>query len=347
MTPPDRPRAFISYTRDTDRHCDTVREFATLLRENGIDVEFDQWAGERQDRYAWALKNLTEADFVIVVASEGYRRMDEGTDHTLGEAEASALRDLLQGEQPERSRKLLPVILPGRKIGDLPSFLQGHSADHFLVTALTADGVDHLLRHLTRRSLAVSWRSELLPQRYQPQTPLVEVHLVPAGRHGVLQLERTRDELATLGRSDGLFSPTQSLSVGSSEDAAWAFSTGSRAGEHGLAVVRDGQRTCWFPLPGVLLDRADLARQVAVRLRTLLAISLPGAGHLAPGIGLDPVTATTGIAEASAHHEPFSLTSPGRIRIGPEEAFPPDELHHAAGEIAEELVARLAAPLTR
>ncbi|MEU8633285.1 SEFIR domain-containing protein [Amycolatopsis sp. NPDC048633] len=336
MTP---PRAFISYTRDTDQHCAAVRRFAALLRENGVDVELDQGAGE----YAWALKNLTEADFVIVVASEGYRRLGDGAD--LGDqAEASALRDLLQGDRPP---KLLPAILPGRKIGDLPAFLHGHSADQFLVPALTADGVDHLLRHLTRQSLAVSWRSELLPQGYQPQRPLVEVHLVPAARHGVPEFERTCDELATLGRADGLFSPTQSLSVGSSEDAAWAFSTDSRAEDCGLAVVRDGQRTCWFPLPGAVLDQEGLARQVAVRLRTLLAISLPGSGHLAPGIGLDPVTATTGIAEASAHHATFSLTSPGRIRIGPEEAFAPEELHRGAGAIAEELVARLAAPLER
>jgi hypothetical protein len=322
MTP---PRAFISFTPDTDQHCEEVREFAALLRENGIDVELDQGA------------TLTEADFVLVVASEGFRRADGRT------LEASALRDLLRADRPP---KVLLVILPGRKIGDLPAFLRGHSADHFLVSALTADGIDHLLRHLTRQSLPVSWRSELLPQGYEPRSPLVEVHLVPAGpmtRRDVI--ERTCDELATLGRSDGLFSPTQSLSAGSSEAAAWAYSADGQGGECGLAVVRDGQRTCWFPLPGAILDRADLAQQVSTRLRTLLAISFPEPGRLAPGIGLDPVTATTGIAEASAHHKTFSLTSPGRIRIGPEEAFAPEELYRAAGEIAEELVARLAAPL--
>ena len=322
MTP---PRAFISFTPDTDQHCEAVREFAALLRENGIDVELDQGA------------DLAEADFVLVVASEGFRRADDRT------IEASALRDLLQADRPP---KLLPVILPGRKIGDLPSFLRGHSADHFLVPALTADGIDHLLRHLTRQSLPVSWRSELLPQGYEPRSPLVEVHLVtagPASGHDVL--ERTCDELATLGMSDGLFARTQPLSAGSSADAAWAYSAGRQGGECGLAVVRDGQRTCWFPLPGAKHDQADQARQGAARLRTLLAINLPGSGRLAPGIGLDPVTATTGIAEASAHHKTFSLTSPGRIRIGPEEAFAPEELHRAAGEIAEDLVTRLAAPL--
>src|SRR4051812_6163217 len=157
MTP---PRAFISFTSDTDQHCEEVREFAALLRENGIDVELDQGA------------TLTEADFVLVVASEGFRRGDGRT------LEASALRDLLRADPPP---KVLFVILPGRKIGDLPAFLRGHSADHFLVSALTADGIDHLLRHLTRQSLPVSWRSELLPQGYEPRSPLVEVHLVPAG----------------------------------------------------------------------------------------------------------------------------------------------------------------------
>src|SRR3954467_14680080 len=239
MTP---PRAFISFTPDTDQHCEAVREFAALLRENGIDVELDRGA-------------LVEADFVLVVASEGFRRAD---DHKL---EASALRVLLQADRPP---KVLLVILPGRKLGDLPAFLRGHGADHFLIPALTADGVDHLLRQLTRQPLSVSWRSELLPQGYEPRSPLVEVHLVPAGpaaRHDAL--ERTCDELATLGRSDGLFAPTQPLSAGSSAAAAWAYSADRQGGECGLAVVRDGQRTCWFPLPGAILDRADLVRQVS------------------------------------------------------------------------------------
>jgi hypothetical protein len=200
--------------------------------------------------------------------------------------------------------------------------------------------------------LPVVWRSAILPRQYRPRGPLVEVHLVPAvpsARHGVPDLERICDELADLGRSERLFSQEQSLSVGSSAEVAWALSTDRRAEECGLAVLRTGQRTCWFPLPaadlGAVPDRDDLASRVADRLTTLLAIALPLPGHLAAVAGLDPITATTSLAGASAGGASFNLDSPGRIRIGAEEAFPVEDLRRTAQEIAGELVARLAAPL--
>lgn len=197
---------------------------------------------------------------------------------------------------------------------------------------------------LVAEELPVVWRSAILPRQYQPRGPLVEVHLVPAEsatHHGVPELERICDELAALGRSERLFAQEQSLSVGSSAEVAWALSTDQHAEECGLAVLRTGQRTCWFPLPAADLDHDELAPRVADRLTTLLAIALPLPGHLAPVAGLDPITATTRLAgEAS-----FDLDSPGRIRIGAEEAFPVEDLRRACREIAEELVARLAAPL--
>jgi hypothetical protein len=173
----------------------------------------------------------------------------------------------------------------------------------------------------------VIWRSAILPRGYEPRGPLVEVHLVPASPatpYEAHQLEQVRDELAGAGASR----------VGSSPEIAWAFSPDGPAGECGLAVLRAGQRTCWFPLP----DTTALALEVAGRLTTLLAIGLPAPGHFAPGIGLDPITATTKSSETS-------LTSPGRIRIGPEDVFTPEDLHREAAKIADELVARLVAPL--
>lgn len=40
-TPP--PRVFISYSHDTPEHSKRVLELAWALRNNGIDVEFDQF----------------------------------------------------------------------------------------------------------------------------------------------------------------------------------------------------------------------------------------------------------------------------------------------------------------
>ncbi len=155
--PRDHPKVFVSYTHDSPEHCESVREFATFLRSRqGIDVVLDQWVSDRrQDWQAWATKNILESDFVIVVASEGYRRMGDGygpDDRNLGgQAEAATLRDLLLGHRQDWTRKLLPVILPGHGVEEIPQFLQPRAADHYVIGSITPEGTDELLRHLTRQ----------------------------------------------------------------------------------------------------------------------------------------------------------------------------------------------------
>jgi hypothetical protein len=186
---------------------------------------------------------------------------------------------------------------------------------------LSFRGVQHL------EELTVVWRSAILPRQYEPRGPLVEVHLVPAAPaapHGMPELERVRDELAATDFS------REPAHAGSSAGGVWAYSV---AEDRGVAVLSTGQRTCWFPFEG-----DDLAVRVAARLHTLLDLGLPVPGRLAPAIGLDPVASTIKVAARS-------VSSPGRIRIGTEEAFSPDELRRTSREIAEGLVARLAAPL--
>jgi hypothetical protein len=184
---------------------------------------------------------------------------------------------------------------------------------------LSFRGVHHL------EELTIVWRPAILPREYRPRGPLVEVHLVPAAPsapHGPADLDRLRDELAA---TDFAREPAH---TGSSVGGAWAFST---AEDRGLAVLSTGQRTCWFPF-----EETDLAARVADRLHTLLDLGLPAPDRLAPAIGLDPVASTIKVAARS-------VSSPGRIRIGTEEAFSPDELRRTSREIAEGLVARLVA----
>jgi hypothetical protein len=391
--PGDHPKVFVSYTHDSEQHRDAVLAFADFLVRHGIDVVLDRWAAtRRQDWQAWATRNITESDYVLVIASEGYRRMGDGNGpnhlNLGGQAEAALLRDLLQGDRATWTAKLVPVLLPGHSKEEIPKFLQPNAADWYEVLAYTLAGAEALLRLLTRQprdipprlgprpvlpprsghtgeapvrttlpdELPVVWRPELLPHRYQPQHPLVEVHLVASGpiaRYGVLQLERIHDELATLGRAGKLFTQIQSIAVDSSTDAAWAVSKDSRAGECGIAVLRSGQRTCWFGLPrasvGWLLDRDDLALKIAGGLDLLLRIGLPLPGEFAPAIALEPVSLTRlgKLSEPEASGTSFSLNFPERIRFGTEEAFPVEELRRASHAVAEELAARLAVALRR
>ncbi|WP_410596471.1 SEFIR domain-containing protein [Amycolatopsis sp. lyj-23] len=388
--PGDHPKVFVSYTHDSEQHREAVLTFADFLVRHGIDVVLDRWATDRRrDWQAWMTARITESDYVLVIASEGYRRMGDGNgpdDLNLGgQSEAALLRDLLQGDRATWTAKILPVLLAGHGKEEIPKFLQPNAADRYEVRANTPEAAESLLRVLTRQprdvppplgprvvlpprsgaapariavpdGIPVSWRSELLPPGFRPQGPVVEVHLIPASpftRYRMLQLERIGDELAASARADGLFSQSQAISVGSSADAAWAVSTDWRTGECGLAVLRGGQRTCWFALPsaniGWILDRADLTSKLTERLDLLLRISLPAPDSFAPAIALEPVSLTRlgNLSEVTANSASLPLNPPERLRVAPEEAFLVDELRRSRQDVAEELAARLTVAFRR
>jgi hypothetical protein len=150
----EEPTVFLSYAHDDDIHVTSVLELSRLLEERGIAVEFDLWrADSRQDWYAWALREIQAADFVILVASPKYRAVGDGTadgdEHRGVQAEAAALRELLYRDRRTWLRKVLPVILPGRSVDDLPEFVQPVTASHFILETITDEGADGLLRVLT------------------------------------------------------------------------------------------------------------------------------------------------------------------------------------------------------
>ncbi|MDT8913393.1 toll/interleukin-1 receptor domain-containing protein [Amycolatopsis sp. PS_44_ISF1] len=401
MRPPGRsgvgtPTVFISYTHDDDdAHRESVREFATLLRKCGVRAILDQWAvSGRQDWQAWATRCITEADFVLVVASRGYRRMGDGNgpheENLGGRAEAALLRDLLQGDRRTWTKKILPVILPGHRVDEIPLFLQPYAADHYRVE-LTEPGIEGILRVLTQqprhvppplgppRALAplsgpgspsprrggLRWRDlpapvpvigrSELPDFHRGQGAVVEVHLVPAdppARLGVRHLRDAPHEVARLGRERGLFTPDEALKTGSSAEAAWACPADGRRGDAGLAIHRNGQRSCWFALPratiGSVLDGPDLVTKVADRLGLLADLLRPLPASIVPAIGMDPVAMVrlAPSSELSASSARFPHLPP-RIRPVADDAVSSEDLGRFAREVADELVARLVAVFPR
>ncbi|KAA9161625.1 TIR domain-containing protein [Amycolatopsis acidicola] len=102
-------RVFVSYTHDDDRHRQDVHEFAEFLVAQGIETDLDSWTGtSRQDWHVWATKHMSDADFVLVVASTGYRAMGDGLgpagQNRGGQSEAAFLRDRLQVTGPRGPR---------------------------------------------------------------------------------------------------------------------------------------------------------------------------------------------------------------------------------------------------
>lgn len=148
------PTIFLSYAHDDDVHTSAVLDLATFLETRGFAVAFDVWnTGSRQDWYAWMLREIQTADFVIVVASPRYRAVGDGAapgDVNRGvQAETAALRDLLYRDRATWLGRVLPVVLPGRSLDELPTFTQPYSASHFVIESISDDGLEELLRVLT------------------------------------------------------------------------------------------------------------------------------------------------------------------------------------------------------
>lgn len=149
------PIVFISYAHDSVEHKERVREFATFLHTGiGLEVVLDQWVDNvRQDWALWATRQLTGADFVIVIASPDYRKRAEGAvpSHVGrgSQYEAMVLRDALTRDLAAATRRILPVVLPGCSVEDIPAFLAPYSTTHFTIDTFTREEVTDLLNAIT------------------------------------------------------------------------------------------------------------------------------------------------------------------------------------------------------
>jgi hypothetical protein len=151
----EAPRVFITYAHDSPEHKTMVLQFAEFLRAHiGLDVHLDSWYdNRRRDWSAWAVEQWTKADYFLVVASPAYRRRADGTapaDEGRGsQFEAAMLRDNLTKDLHRETERVLPVVLPGMSVEDIPTFLNAHSTTRFHVDAFTEAGVAELVAAIT------------------------------------------------------------------------------------------------------------------------------------------------------------------------------------------------------
>ncbi|WP_116202815.1 SEFIR domain-containing protein [Amycolatopsis circi] len=156
---PSRPRVFISYSHDDEDHKTLVRRFAEFLYKHvGLEVHLDQWVdGARIDWSKWALRQLKAADYTLAIASPLYRRRTDGEEHPHvgwgSQFEGAVLRDQLTGDIDEYTARILPIVLPGRAVEEIPQFLNPHSTTHYPVRRFSADddGVRSLVRAIARK----------------------------------------------------------------------------------------------------------------------------------------------------------------------------------------------------
>lgn len=152
---PAAPRVFISYAHDSESHKDQVLQLATLLRTQlGIDARIDRWdENDRQDWTQWAIEQLDAADFIVAVASPAFRARGDGRapsdDGRGAQFEGAILRNKMMQDRNTWLRRILPVVLPGNTVDDIPEFLLPYSGTRYVITRLTPDGLVALRRTLT------------------------------------------------------------------------------------------------------------------------------------------------------------------------------------------------------
>jgi hypothetical protein len=220
--------------------------------------------------------------------------------------------------------------------------------------AATAGAAAHDSR-LTWRQLAepvgVTWRSDLTGSAGGYERPALELHLVAVGgeRLEVRRLRPFADDLASLGRTRGLFTVAERLSIDSFGRAAWATSVEAGRGPAGLAVLRTGQRSAWTPLPhdglGAVLDPDDLVKQIDRLLELLAAVDLPAPARIAAAVGVEPVAL---LSEGQVSAMPRSQAEIGyrqapHLRIPAEDALSYEDLVGHPVDVADELASRLLA----
>ena len=172
---PGNPKVFVCYAYDNPEHCDLVREFADFLIEQGCDVVLDAHTPPvRRDWDGWSTVGILHSDFTALIASPRMRAVGDGEvgpDENRGlQSELAKLSNLLQRDRPTWTRRILPVILPGYQVADIPLMVHGDIEDHYKVTSFTPEGAKSSSTRCSTNSVASDpwssrWPHEAVTER--------------------------------------------------------------------------------------------------------------------------------------------------------------------------------------
>nr|WP_279153065.1 toll/interleukin-1 receptor domain-containing protein [Pseudomonas mosselii] len=175
------PKVFISYSHDSQEHKQWVLEFATRLRNSGIDAILDQWELQPGDDLPHFMeRNLASADRVLMVCTDRYVEKANSGAGGVGYEKMIVTADLLKTID---SNKVIPII---RQEGssNTPTFLRSKLFINFSNDDQAEFSHDELVRTLHGKPLFV--KPDI---GHSPFTP---VSLNPPERTGdpVLELMR-------------------------------------------------------------------------------------------------------------------------------------------------------------
>lgn len=145
---PGPPRAFISYSHDSDAHKDWVVRLAAELMRRGVQVLLDEWdlRDFANDLNRFMETGIRESEFVLMVCTENYAERSDG--RTGGVGIESTI--ITAGFYESRSGKYIPLYRSST--GDIsscmPSFLKGKLGVDFSEDASYDQAFDLLLRRI-------------------------------------------------------------------------------------------------------------------------------------------------------------------------------------------------------
>ncbi len=163
---------FISYSHDSPEHSDRVLNFAWALRDQGIDIDLDQFHNEEiVDWPRWCNMRISheQSDFVICVCTAEYkRRIDGNVPPEKGKGvywEGSLLDDDIY--DGKGNRRIVPILFDSEPESSIPRFLRGWTHCRITKFDLSNEGYEHLLRILSGQAKVEKTRL-VLPPNYLP-----------------------------------------------------------------------------------------------------------------------------------------------------------------------------------
>lgn len=144
------PRVFISYSHDTAQHKEWVLDFATTLRNRGIDAVLDQWDLKPGDDLPHFMETqLESADYVLMICTKKYVEKANAGEGGVGYEKMIMTSSLLSKID---SSKVIPII---RQDGTdyRPTFLKSKLYINFSKDSEVEYSFDDLLRTLLNAPL--------------------------------------------------------------------------------------------------------------------------------------------------------------------------------------------------
>lgn len=122
-TTADAPKAFMSYSWDNNEHKIWVKMLATRLREDGVDVDLDQWSVVPGDQLPVFMERaIRENSYVIIICTPNYKAKSDWRKGGVG-YEGDVMTAEVHTQQ--NHRKFIPVLRSGDANTAIPSWLAG------------------------------------------------------------------------------------------------------------------------------------------------------------------------------------------------------------------------------